>query len=104
MNYNLHQPKKYIISLKECYIYICDIVKNFDFKAGNIKNVKDHIFHNEHTLDRYVVKIDHKRFDATTEPTVAWNRLQTITHTQADLSGLKYAQSRDDGYPQDNKF
>ena len=30
----------------------CDIAANLGFKADNIKNVKDHIFYNEHDLDR----------------------------------------------------
>ncbi len=39
-------------SIRECDTDICDIAKNLGFKADNIKNVKDHVFYNEHNLDR----------------------------------------------------
>lgn len=53
-------------SIRECDTDICDIAENIGFKADNIKNVKDHVFYNEHDLDRYGPdEIEHKRFDAT---------------------------------------
>ena len=30
-----------------------DIPKSLGFKANNIKKVKDHVFQNEHDLDKY---------------------------------------------------
>ena len=113
-------------SIRECDTDICDIAENLGFKADNIKNVKDHVFYNEHDLDRYGPdEIEHKRFDATLEQALAWKRLKTGTHTQDDVTWIKHecterhhelkydsgyseaherAQSRYDGYPWENKF
>ena len=113
-------------SIRECDTDICDIAENLGFKADNIKNVKDHVFYNEHDLDRYGPdEIEHKRFDATLEQALAWKRLETGTHTQDDVTWIKHecaerhhelkydsgyseaherAQSRYDGYPWENKF
>lgn len=41
-------------SIRVCDTDICDVAENLGFKADNIKNVKDHVFYNEHDLDRYV--------------------------------------------------
>ena len=55
-------------NIKKSDTDICDIAKSLGFKAINIKNVKDHVFYNEHDLDRYPQeKIAHKRFDVTFE-------------------------------------
>lgn len=40
-------------SIRECDTDICDVAENLGFKADNIKNVKDHVFYNEHNLDWY---------------------------------------------------
>jgi hypothetical protein len=51
-------------SIRECDTDICDIAQNLGFKADNIKNVKDHVFYNEHDLDRYGPdQIERKQFD-----------------------------------------
>ena len=113
-------------SIRECDTDICDVAENLGFKADNIKNVKDHVFYNEHHLDRYGPdEIEHKRFDATLEQALAWKRLETGTFTQDDVTWIKHecaerhhelkydsgyteaherAQSRYDGYPWENKF
>jgi hypothetical protein len=113
-------------SIRECDTDICDIAENLGFKADNIKNVKDHVFNNEHDLDRYGPdEIEHKRFDATLEQALAWKRLEAGIHTQDDITWIKHecaerhhelkydsgyseaherAQSRYDGYPWENKF
>ena len=63
-------------SIRGCDTDICDVAENLGFKADNIKNVKDHVFYNEHDLDRYGPnEIEHKRFDATLEQALAWKRL-----------------------------
>lgn len=63
-------------SIRVCDTDICDVAENLGFKADNIKNVKDHVFYNEHDLDRYGPdEIEHKRFDATLEQALAWKRL-----------------------------
>lgn len=113
-------------SIRECDTDICDVAENLGFKADNIKNVKDHVFYNEHNLDRYGPdEIEHKRFDATLEQALAWKRLETGTFTQDDVTWIKHecaerhhelkydsgyteaherAQSRYEGYPWENKF
>lgn len=51
-------------SIRECDTDICDIAQNLGFKADNIKKVKDHVFFNEHNLDRYPNEpVERKRFD-----------------------------------------
>ena len=40
-------------SIRDNHKDISDIAGNLGFKADNIKNVKDHVFYNEHVLDRY---------------------------------------------------
>ena len=106
---------------RECDADICDSTENLGFKADNIKNVKDHIIYNKHGLDRYGPdEIEHKRFDATLEQALGWERLQTETHTQDNITWIKHecterhhelkynsgysevherTQSRYDGYP-----
>lgn len=113
-------------SIRESDTDICDIAENLGFKADNIKNVKDHVFYNEHDLDRYGPdQIEQKRFDATLEQALAWKRLETGTHTQDDITWMKHecaerhhelkygsgyseahnrAQTRFDGAPWENKF
>ena len=113
-------------SIRECDTDVCDIAESLGFKANNIKNVKDHVFYNQHYLDRYGPdEIEHKRFDATLEQALAWKRLETGTYTPDDVTWIKHecaerhhelkynsgyteaherAQSRYEGYPWENKF
>ena len=78
-------------SIRECDTDICDIAANLGFKADNIKNVKDHVFYNEHNLDRYGPdQIEHKRFDATLSQALAWKRLEAGIHTQDDVTWIKH--------------
>eukprot|EP00978_Attheya_sp_CCMP212_P048745 scaffold568173_cov507-Attheya_sp.AAC.1 len=113
-------------SIRESDTDICDIASNLGFKADNIKNVKEHVFYNEHDLDRYGPdEIERKRFDATLEQTLAWKRMEAGTFTQDDTTWIKHecaerhhelkygsgyseaherAQSRYDGYPWENEF
>ena len=52
-------------SIRESDTDICNIAQNLGFKADNIKNVKDHVFYNEHDLDRYGPdQIERKQFDS----------------------------------------
>lgn len=41
-------------SIRESDTDIYDIAANLEFKANNIKKVKDHVFYNHHKLDQYV--------------------------------------------------
>jgi hypothetical protein len=118
--------EKVYASIRESDTDICDIASNLGFKADNIKNVKEHVFYNEHDLDRYGPdEIERKRFDATLEQAFAWKRMEAGTFTQDDTTWIKHecaerhhelkygsgyseaherAQSRYDGYPWENEF
>ena len=66
-------------SIRECDTDICDIGANLGFKADNIKNVKDHVFQNQHELDKYAAqeeKSEYKRFDPNLQQALAWKRLE----------------------------
>jgi hypothetical protein len=113
-------------SIRECDTNICDIAENLGFKADNIKNVKDHIFYNEHNLDRYGPdRITRKQFDPNLQQGLAWKRIETGAHTQDDITWIKHecaerhhklkhgsgyseahdrAQTRFDGAPWENQF
>ena len=114
-------------SIRECDTDICDIASNLGFKADNIKNVKYHVFYDEHDLDRYGPdEIECKRFDANLEQALAWKRLEAGTHSEDNVTWIKHecaerhheskynsgyseahdrAQSRYDGFPWDhNKY
>ena len=113
-------------SIRECDTDICDIAENLGFKADNIKNVKDHIFYNEHDLDRYGPdQTERKQFDPNLQQGLAWKRIETGTHTQDDITWIKHecaeryhelkhgsgyseaynrAQTRFDGAPWENQF
>ena len=76
-------------SIRESDTDICDIAENLGFKEDNIKNVKDHVFHNKHDLDRYGPdEIEHKRFDATLEQALAWKSLEAGIHQQDDVTSI----------------
>jgi hypothetical protein len=113
-------------SIRESDTDICDIAQNLGFKADNIKNVKDHVFYNEHDLDRYGPdQIERKQFDPNLQQALAWKRLETGTPTQDDVTWIKHecaerhhelkygsgyneahnrAQTRFDGAPWENQF
>jgi hypothetical protein len=76
-------------SIRECDTDICDIAQNLGFKADNIKNVKDHVFYNEHDLDRHG-PIERRRFDPTFSQALAWKRLEAGIHTQDDVTWIKH--------------
>ena len=118
--------KKIYDSIRECDTDVYDIASNLGFKADNIKNVKDHVFYNDHDLDRHGLdEIEHKRFDATLEQALAWKRLEAGKHTPNDIMWIKHecaerdhelkfgsgyseaherTQSCYDGYPWEDKF
>uniref|UniRef100_UPI004057B427 hypothetical protein n=1 Tax=Candidatus Electrothrix sp. TaxID=2170559 RepID=UPI004057B427 len=112
-------------SIRESDTDICDIAQNLGFKADNIKHVKDHVFYNEHDLDRHPDRIERKQFDPDLQQALSWKRLQNGNHTQADVTWIKHecaerhhelkygsgyneahnrAQTRFDGAPWENQF
>ncbi|MGI9278031.1 MAG: hypothetical protein ACR2PX_00115, partial [Endozoicomonas sp.] len=69
------------------------IASSTGFKSENIQKVKDHVFYNEHLLDRYVdqgIPATLGRFGSTIEQAQAWKRLERGTHTNADITWLKH--------------
>ena len=69
-NQQITDIKFYFIQLKSMDIYSYDITQNIDFKADNLKNLKDHVFYNKHYLDQYISlgeKFDHNLVHMTRE-------------------------------------
>jgi hypothetical protein len=69
------------------------ISSNTGFKPSNIEKVKNHLFYNEHSLDRYVdygVPAELKRFDSDLSIANAWNRLETGNFMKEDIQLLKH--------------
>ena len=63
------------------------IARNTGIKPENIQKVKNHIFHEEHLLDRYVdvgVPTEMQRFDSELGIANASKRLEQWTFTEAD--------------------
>ena len=72
---------------------VAAIAENTGFKEVNIQNVKDHLFYNEHILDRYVdmgYPAEIGRFHSNPDIADAWMRLQDGTHTAQDIQLLKH--------------
>jgi len=72
---------------------ISTIAANTGIKPKNIQKVKDHVFNNQHLLDKYVdygVPAKKARFDSDLSQAEAWHRLETGTHTQTDINWMKH--------------
>jgi len=75
-------------SIRDNHKDISDIAGNLEFKADNIKNVKDHVFYKEHVLDRYAHLGDDpvvQRFDPDLKQALAWKRFEIGEHTPEDI-------------------
>jgi hypothetical protein len=62
-------------------------------KPENIQKVKDHVFYNEHLLDKYVdygIPAERARFESDLNQAQAWQRLEKGTYTDADIDWLKH--------------
>jgi hypothetical protein len=72
---------------------VADIAKATGFKPQNIQAIKDHLFYQEHLLDKYVdlgVPAEMRLFDSDEAIAEAWQRLQSGTHTPSDIALLKH--------------
>lgn len=72
---------------------VSTISSNTGIKAANIQKVKDHVFLDEHLLDRYVdygIPAEMRRFDSSLSQGDAWLRLENGTHTPMDIQWLKH--------------
>ncbi|NHR08791.1 LysM peptidoglycan-binding domain-containing protein [Chromobacterium haemolyticum] len=69
------------------------ISTNTGIKAGNIQKVKDHVFYNEHLLDKYVdygIPAVRTRFDSDLSQALSWQRLESGAFTKLDIIWLKH--------------
>ncbi len=69
------------------------IAKNTGLKPTNIQKVKNHLFVDEHVLDRYEsIGVDATvgRFDSDIGIAEAWQRLESGTHMPSDLQLLRH--------------
>ncbi|MBN1007411.1 hypothetical protein [Amphritea pacifica] len=72
---------------------VSTIAANTGIKPQNIQKVKDHVFYNEHLLDKYVdygIPAERARFDSDLNQAQAWQRLENGTYTDADITWLKH--------------
>jgi len=72
---------------------VAAIAQNTGIKASNIQKVKDHLFYNEHLLDRYEslgIPGEMKRFDSNLDIADAWKRLSAGTFTEFDKQLLRH--------------
>ncbi len=70
-----------------------NIARHTGIKKRNIQKVKDHVFYEEHLLDRYVDLGDPAvmaRFDSDLSQANAWKRLEEGSHTPADMQFLRH--------------
>ncbi len=75
--------EKLYSSIRENDSDISTIAKNTNLKADNIKKCKDHIFYDEHLLDRFS--------DLGEAPEIKpWQRLETGVNTDQDIEWLKH--------------
>ena len=72
---------------------VAEIAKNTGIKPQNIQKVKDHLFYNEHLLDRYADQGEPAvmaRFDSDLGIAKAWERLRAGNFTDADMQLLRH--------------
>ncbi|WP_143133448.1 hypothetical protein [Pseudoduganella namucuonensis] len=72
---------------------VAAIAKNTGIKPANIQKVKEHVFENEHLLDRYIdygIPAQRMRFDSDLTQGNAWLRLENGTHTVDDIRWMKH--------------
>lgn len=72
---------------------VASIAENTGIKASNIGKVKDHLFYNEHLLDRYEslgVPGVMQKFDSNADIAAAWKRLESGAFVEADKQLLRH--------------
>jgi hypothetical protein len=72
---------------------VATIAENTGIKVANIQKVKDHLFTNEHLLDRYEalgIPGEMRRFDSNMDIANAWKRLEAGTFDAADMQLLRH--------------
>ena len=69
------------------------IAQNTGIKPENIQKVKDHVFFDEHRLDRYTdmgIPAETRRFDSDLNQAMAWKRMESGTYSVDDITWLKH--------------
>ena len=72
---------------------VAKIAANTGLKPHNIQKVKDHVFYNEHILDKYTAPNEVpeiKRFDSDLDQAQAWKRLEEGNYTPEDITWMKH--------------
>lgn len=72
---------------------IARIAGNTGYKAANIRKIKEHLFFNEHLLDRYTalgIPATIGRFDSNMSIAQAWRRLENGSHSASDLQLFRH--------------
>jgi LysM repeat protein len=72
---------------------VATIAENTGIKASNIQKVKDHLFYDEHLLDRYEslgIPGEMRRFDSNLNIANAWQRLEMGTFKAPDMQLLRH--------------
>ena len=92
--YGLHEPDDVVYdAIRASTSDVDAIAQHTGLKPENIRRVKNHIFHEQHLLDRYAalgVEPEWKRFDSHAGIAEAWKRLERGTFTDADLQLLRH--------------
>ena len=79
--------------IRECDTDISKIAKNINYKAENVRRIKDHVFIDVHILDKYKdlgEEPEVKQFDPSLRQALAWKRLEAGVHTPDDVTWLKH--------------
>ena len=69
------------------------IAKNTEIKPANIEKVKNHLFYDEHLLDRYVslgIPAQMQRFDSNLSIVKSWQRLESGNFLEKDTQLLRH--------------
>jgi hypothetical protein len=72
---------------------VMKISNNTGIKPANIQKVKEHVFNNEHLLDRYIsygIPPQKMRFDSDLKQGNAWLRLENGNYTLEDVRWMKH--------------
>ncbi len=80
-------------AIRESTTDVQSIAENTGFREENIQNIKDHLYNNEHLLDRYVdygIPATMGRFDSDISIAESWSRLENGTFTNEDIQLLKH--------------
>jgi hypothetical protein len=80
-------------AIRESTTDVASIARNTGIKASSIQKVKDHLFYQEHLLDRYTdlgIPAEMRRFDSDQGIAKAWQRLESGKYTQSDLQLLRH--------------